>query len=493
MNYEETTMTDLSLRSRLDSLAALPTETEWVEFKHNNDDPELIGEYLSALSNAAVLHDQQRAWIVWGVRDEDHAVLGTTFKPRQSKVGNQELEGWLSTKVFPRIDFRIHEFDYAPDTRVVMFEIFPCWHTPVRFGDTEFIRVGSSKRRLKDYPEKERKLWERFRRTPFEKAICLENATGQRVLELIDYPGMFELLGIPLPEGRAAILEKLAQERVIVATTPDRFQITNLGAILFAKKLADFETLSRKAVRVIVYKGRNRVEAVREHMGTTGYAVGFESLVRYINEQLPSNEVLGQAFRHEFHMYPEIAIRELVANALIHQDFTVTGDGPKVEIFLDRVEITNPGRPLIDTLRFVDEPPQSRNEALAALMRRMHICEERGSGIDKTLFEIELHQLPAPDFRVTDHHTIALLFAAISMDRMDKRDRIRACYLHACLKQVSNEEMTNESLRKRLNMEDKDYPKASRIIREAIEAGLVKPHDPENRSRKHAKYLPFWA
>jgi ATP-dependent DNA helicase RecG len=486
-------MTDLSLQSRLDSLLSLPDETEWVEFKHNNADPDRIGEYLSALSNSAVLHDQQRAWMLWGVRNGDHAVVGTTFKPRRTKVGNQDLEGWLSTKVFPRLDFRIHEFEDASGAPVVMFEIFPCWHTPVRFGDTEFIRVGSTQRRLKDYPEKERQLWERFRRTPFEKAICLDNATGQRVLELIDYPGLFDLLGIPLPEGRAAILEKLVQERVILAGATDRFHITNLGGILFAKKLAEFETLARKAVRVVVYRGRNRVEGLREHVGTKGYATGFEEVVRYINEQLPSNEVLGQAFRREFRMFPEVAIRELVANALIHQDFTITGDGPKVEIFSDRVEITNPGRPLIDTLRFVDEPPQSRNEALASLMRRMHICEERGSGIDKTLFEIEVHQLPAPDFRVTDHHTVAVLFAAMPLDRMDKRDRVRACYLHACLKQVSNEEMTNESLRKRLDISDKDYPKASRIIREAIEANRVKPHDPNNRSRKHAKYLPFWA
>lgn len=486
-------MTDLSLQSRLDSLVALPAETEWVEFKLNRAEPEEIGEYLSALSNSAVLHDQQRAWLVWGVRDGDHAVVGTTFRPKQAKVGNQGLEGWLSTKVFPRIDFRIHEFEYVPGTPIVMFEVFPCWHTPVRFGDTEFIRVGSTKRRLKDYPEKERQLWDRFRRIPFEKAICVENATAQDVLDLLDYTGMFELLGIPLPEGRAAILDKLCQERVIASDTPDRFQISNLGAILFAKRLSDFDVLSRKAVRVIVYKGRNRVDALREQVGTKGYATGFAGMVGYINDQLPSNEVLGQAFRKEFRMYPEIAIRELVANALIHQDFSVSGDGPKVEIFTDRVEITNPGRPLIDTLRFVDEPPQSRNETLASLMRRMKICEERGSGIDKTLFEIELHQLPAPDFRVTDHHTVALLFAAMPLDRMEKRDRIRACYLHACLKQVSNEEMTNETLRKRLDIADKDYPKASRIIRETIEAGLVKPHDPDNRSRKHAKYLPFWA
>lgn len=486
-------MTQLTLQSRLDTLCALPAETEWVEFKHNNADPEVIGEYLSALSNSAVLYNQARAWLVWGVRDGDHAIVGTSFQPRRAKVGNQDLEGWLTTQTYPRLDFRIHEFEYRPGIPVVLFEIVPCWHTPVRFKDHEFIRVGSTKRRLKDYPEKERELWERFRRTPFEKAVCVDGVSGSRVLELLDYPSFFELLDLPLPEGRAGILEKFVQERFIAETGPDRFNITNLGAILFAKKLSDFDSLARKAVRVIIYKGTSRVETLREHTGAKGYANGFEGLIRYINEQLPANEVLGQAFRREVRMYPEIAIRELVANALIHQDFAVGGDGPKVEIFEDRVEITNPGRPLIDTLRFVDEPPQSRNEHLAGLMRRMNICEERGSGIDKTLFHIELHQLPAPDFRVTDLHTVAVLFASMPLQRMEKPDRIRACYLHACLKRVSNDVMTNESLRKRLDMPEKDYPKASRIIRETIEAGLVKPFDPDSKSRKHAKYLPFWA
>ena len=90
------------------------------------------------------------------------------------------------------------------------------------------------------------------------------------------------------------------------------------------------------------------------------------------------------------------AVRELVANALIHQDFSVTGAGPMVEIFDGRIEITNPGEPLVDTRRFLDNPPASRNEALTSLMRRFDICEERGSGIDKVVAEVERHQLPAP-------------------------------------------------------------------------------------------------
>ena len=484
---------DFSLSSRLDGLLALPQETEWVEFKHNNANPDSIGERLSALANSAILHDQSRAWMVWGIEDGTHQVLGTTFLPRKQKVGNQELEGWLSTQLHPRVDFRIHEWEYAPGKPVVLFEIFPCWHTPVRFREKEFIRVGSTTRPLRDYPEKERQLWDRFQRSPVEKGICMENLPDQRVVDLLDVQGFFDLLGLPSASGVHAVLERLEQEGCVLKRPDGRWDITNLGGLLCAKDLRQFPTLSRKCPRVIVYKGKNRVETLREPEFHRGYATGFEDLTRIIHDQLPANEVLGLALRREVRMYPEVAVRELVANALIHQDFAITGDGPKVEIFTDRVEITNPGRPLIDTLRFVDEPPRSRNEAMAALMRRMKICEERGSGIDKVLFHIEVHQLPAPEFRETGSHTITTLFSTRDLDRMEKPDRVRATYLHACLKHVSNEQMTNESLRKRLNIPDPDYPKASRIIRETIESKLIKPRDMESKSRKHAKYLPFWA
>jgi predicted HTH transcriptional regulator len=196
--------------------------------------------------------------------------------------------------------------------------------------------------------------------------------------------------------------------------------------------------------------------------------------------------------RREVPLYPELAIRELVANALIHQDFTIRGTGPLVEIFDDRIEITNPGKPLIDTLRFLDEPPQSRNESLAKLMRRLNICEERGTGIDKVISQVELFQLPAPEFRVTESHTIAILYAPQKLTEMEKADKTRACYQHACLQYVSNAAMTNTTLRKRFGIEEQNYSIASRIIADTISAGLIKPHDPASTSRKLAKYLPYW-
>jgi ATP-dependent DNA helicase RecG len=212
-----------------------------------------------------------------------------------------------------------------------------------------------------------------------------------------------------------------------------------------------------------------------------------------VNDQLPTNEQIGVALRSEMRMYPELAIRELVANALIHQDLNMRGDGPMVEIFSDRIEITNPGQPLIDPLRFIDEPPQSRNEALASFMRRMNMCEERGSGIDKVVFEVEFFQLPAPKFLVTENHTKVVLFAHRKLSSMDRQDKIRACYQHACLLFVSNQRMTNATLRKRLSIQEQNYATASRIIGDTIQQKLVKPYDPESSSRKLASYVPFWA
>ena len=485
-------MSSPELISRLKELLLLSEETEWVEFKCNYANPEEIGEYLSALSNLAGLHKKDAGYLVWGIENLSRKVVGTTFKPRQQKAGNQELESWLALHLSPRIDFKIHEFLYN-ELPVVLLQVQPCQHTPVRFRDTEFIRIGSYKKKLKEFPEKERALWNQLSLTPFEKGLASKGVTGDQALSLLDYPAYFELIGQNLPANKSGILERLEMEKILVKKGNDRFDITNLGAILFAKRLTDFEGISRKAVRVIIYKGNNRIETFKEQAGNKGYATGFAGLIAYINDQLPRNEQMGQALRKEVSMYPEIAIRELVANTIIHQDFTITGDSPLVEIFSDRIEITNSGTPLINTLRFIDEPPQSRNEALASFMRRLNICEERGSGFDKVIFQIEFYQLPAPEFTVTQNHTKVTLFTFKKLSQMNKKDKMRACYQHACLRYVSNQQMTNASLRTRFSIEEKNYAIASRIIAETIEANLVKPYDPNNTSRKLAKYVPFWA
>jgi len=472
-------------------LCALPRESEWVEFKVNDAEPQTIGEYISALANSAALVGQALAYLVWGVRNEDHAIVGTQFNPHAARIGNEELESWLLRLLEPKIDFRFFSVEIEGH-RVVLLEIGLAVRHPVRFSGQEFIRVGSYKKKLKDYPEKERALWRIFDQTPFEDGIATERASGDDVLRLLDYPTYFDLLERPLPANREGILEALLDDRIIRSSNAGGWDITNLGAILFAKRLDTFHALRRKVVRVIQYRGTDRTETLKEQEDNKGYAAGFEGLISYINGLLPANEVIGAALRKSTPMFPELAVRELVANALIHQDFFVTGAGPMVEIFDDRIEITNPGEPLVDTQRFVDTPPRSRNEALASLMRRFRICEERGSGIDKVVFQVELFQLPAPLFESPEGFTRTVLFAHKALSAMDKADRVRACYLHACLRFVTRQDMTNTSLRVRFGVEEQNRSTVSRLIREAVEARAIVPADP-GAAPKLMRYLPFWA
>jgi predicted HTH transcriptional regulator len=479
------------LASLVRELCALPRETEWVEFKVNDAEPQAIGEYLSALANAAALVGKAFAYLVWGVGDEDHAIVGTTFNPHTAQVGNEELESWLLRLLEPKIEFRFFTVD-IDERRIVLLEIARAARHPVRFSGQEYIRVGTYKKKLKDFPEKERALWRIFDQLPFEDGIAIERAAEDDVLVLLDYPAYFDLLEQPLPANREGIIEALAADRLIRRSEAGGWNITHLGAILFAKRLDAFHALRRKAVRVIQYRGNSRTETLKEQEGTKGYACGFEGLIGYINGLLPANEVIERALRKSVPMFPELAVRELVANALIHQDFFVIGAGPLVEIFEDRIEITNPGEPLIDTQRFVDTPPRSRNEVLASLMRRFRICEERGSGIDKVVAQVELYQLPAPLFENPDGSTRAVLFAHKPLSAMDKGERVRACYLHACLRYVTRQPMTNASLRERLGIDDRNIATASRVLGESVDAGVIVIADPGVGTRIRS-YLPFWA
>ena len=486
-----TQRSDANLKGVLHELRQLPAETEWVEFKHNKALPVDIGEYISGLSNSAALEGQVSAWMVWGVEDGNHDILGTGFKPSLTKVGEEELENWLLRSLSPKIDFRFHSF-IDDDKPIVALEIAAAYKHPVQFQGIEYIRVGSYKKKLKDFPDKEKALWRVFDNTPFEREIAAEDVAIDEVLRLLDYPAYFDLLGLNLPDGKTAIVEALEADDMVVRNDAGRWNITNLGAVLFAKQLSDFPHLRRKATRVIQYDGRNKIKTLKEQLGNKGYAVGFEGLVRYINSLLPSNEVIGEALRKTVPMFPELAIRELVANAMIHQDFHLRGTGLTIELYDDRLEITNPGKPLVDVDRLLNSPPKSRNEALASFMRRIGVCEERGSGVDKVVFETELYQLPAPLFEAGEEYTQAVLFAHKSLNEMDKADRVRACYLHACLKVAERDYMTNASLRKRFGVEGKNSATVSRFIKEAVADGAVQPYD-EDASRKYMKYVPFWA
>ena len=314
---------------------------------------------------------------------------------------------------------------------------------------------------------------------------------AQGVVDLLDTQTFFELLKLPYPRERDGVIDRLMRERLL-DEVEGGYAIRRLGALLLAKRFEDFTDLARKAPRVVVYTGPSKAETRLDQTGTKGYAVGFQGLVRFVMAQLPQNEVIEDSLRKEVKLVPEVMIRELVANALIHQDLMMGGASVMVEVYSNRVEISNPGEPVVPVERFIDGY-QSRNERLADLMRRMHICEEKSSGIDRVIHAAEECELPAPYFRAVHRRTSVTIFGRRDFEEMDRADRVRACYQHCALSWVRSECMTNESLRQRFHLPEAKRAIASQIIAATMEARLIKADERVGTSRKYARYLPFWA
>lgn len=479
-------MEEKEFKDLIDEILSYSSENEWIEFKVNNDNPQMIGEYLSALSNSSCLHKTKHGYLVYGIEDETLDIVGTNFKPNKEKgKGNENLENWLLRLLNPRIDFEIIEGTYDGKD-IVVFKIDSAKKNPVEFNSVPYIRVSSYKKKLKDYPEKERSLWRILNGIVFEEGIALEKVEEKDLFELLDYTSYFSLMKLGLPKNSDAILEKLEEEKLIIKKG-QRYSITNLGAILFAKDLNKFPKLSRKKIRVIFYDGISRTGDTREREHKEGHAVLFADLIQYILDQLPANEVIRKALREDVLVYPPIAIRELLGNVLVHQDFFKEGTGPMIEFFSNRVEFTNPGEPLINVNRFIDHAPISRNDKLASFMRRIKICEERGSGIDKVIESIELYQLPAPEFLSDGNFMKVVMYSHRTFREMTKDDRIRACWQHCVLKYISRQYMTNKTLRERFNLSGKnDYVQVSKVIGATVEKKYIKKDD-SNR------YVPIWA
>ncbi len=464
---------------QIDLWCSAPSETPRLEFKEakNQFDSQKLFEYCIAIANEG----------------GGHLVLGVANAPPRKVVGTSAFNNpiAMAEKVFHSIGFRVDiEEVRHPDGRVVVFQI------PMRPRGTAYHLNGAYWMRSGEalVPMSEDQLRKIFKEgePDWLEEHCSKGLTAERVLELLDTKTFFRLLHLPYPTERSGVVSALLQERIIDGIDGS-FAIRRLGALLIANDLNDFADLKRKAARVIEYKKSSKIDTtIMDRTAKKGYAVGFQGLIRFINQHLPQNEVIEHALRREAKLIPEIAIRELVANALIHQDLSMAGSSVMVEIYINRLEISNPGEPIVPVERFIDGY-QSRNERLADLMRRMGICEERSSGIDKVVSTAEMYQLPAPDFRAAQKRTSVVIYGPRDFSEMDRETRIRACYQHSALKWVMAERMTNQSLRKRFHLPESKSAVVSQVIAASTEEGMIKLDKQAGTSRKFARYLPFWA
>ena len=193
----------------------------------------------------------------------------------------------------------------------------------------------------------------------WEKGIAKSFVSTRDVHQLLDVPEYFRLTKQKIPGDMEEVATVLAHDSLISKDVGGRWNIFNLGAALFASDVSQFEGITRKVVRVVRYSGITRSDTAKEWAGNKGYAVGFDALAEFVNEKLPKEETIRRSLRFQRPLYPKIAIRELIANALLHQDMTISGTGPLIEIFIEysilhsvprsflpRLQVHGPGRRL---------------------------------------------------------------------------------------------------------------------------------------------------
>ena len=471
------------------SLNPVPHELNELDWKEDiSPRADKLAQHISAFSNYP-----GGGVIVFGIESKTAKLVGVNKEQSEkiieqlSAVGRDALEPMVS------ID---HSIEIYQETALLFVHIKESATKPVHLkGKTladAFIRSGGCTRKASRQDIGSLML---NSKTPqFEELHATKVKSELEVLTSLDYKTIFQLLEKPTPKEPKEILFWMKNEKMIEEVDGIGYYITNFGALAAANNLLEFDGLARKAIRVIKYKGLNKIETEKEFPGSKGYAIAFERLVEFVKQLLPSSEIIKTALRAETTVYPEIALRELFANALIHQDFTIKGTGPIIEIFEDRISITNPGKllPSKKIERLIGTNPESRNELLASSFRRFKICEERGSGFTKTIAAIELFGLPPLKFEEMESAFRVTMYAPKSFAQLSEQERIEACYQHSIIKYLSSGSMNNASLRERFKMSERQRPQVSLVIKNAIEAGKIKQKDPENTSTKYVEYIPYW-
>jgi predicted HTH transcriptional regulator len=460
-----------------------------LEFKENNADPEEIGRCVAACANAAVLEERDRAFVVWGIENRTKRRVGTTVNLGGLRKGNENFSNWISRLLEPRLMLEFLDFEDQGQAFAIMV-IEPSYDRPVRFSGTEYIRIGENIRKLADFREHERALWIATGRRKFEDAVALPHQTAEQVLDLLSSDTYYGLSSRPKPSSDE-IVRQFCGARFIREDLEGGYDITNLGAIVLANDITRFPSIQSKSVRVVQYAGTTKERSTAEQEGRKGYAVGFQGLMKFMVERMPTEERYVNGVRRQVPVYSLTATREIIANALIHQDFTITGTGPVIEMYEDRIEVINPGDSLIDLDRIIDER-RSRNEKLAAAMRDLGLCEERGGGIDKAIMEIERMSLPAPEFYRSENSMRVVIFGPKAFSQLSRGDKVWSCYCHSVVRWLQRDYMSNASLRERFSLKDEDYQAVSGVISSARKDGRIREAE-AGQGRRNAKYIPYWA
>ena len=399
------------LNEKLKELLSLPSETEWAEFKHNNSAPQMIGEYISAMSNAAALLSEPFAYIVWGIEDTTHNIVGTTFKPRNQKgAGSEDLEPWLNKLLAPRVNFRIFEFQSECGKPIVMFEIQAANTAPVAFSGRRYIRVGSHKKPLSEHPERERSLWEIVSGpvVDWSAEICEAATTDALDPEAIkrarsEYAERFE--GDPKKSHLATEVWEWDDETFLnkIRLAVDG-KLTRAALILLGKPESVHHLAPANVRMSWILKDASNVEQDYRHYDPP-FLLAVDELLDNIRNLTLRHLPDGTVFPVNVSQYDPWVLRETLHNCIAHQDYSMAGRIIIVEQ-PDSLLFTNLGAfypASVEEVVVRDSPQElSANPLLAQAMVNLNMIDTIGSGIKRTFRIQRDRNFPMPSYDLSD-------------------------------------------------------------------------------------------
>ncbi len=474
-------------------LASEKKESEVVEFKQNNFDPSMIGEDISALANAAAVLGEEKAYMVWGISDKEFDLVGTTFDPDKTKIGNEGLRNWLSTQLQPRLFIDFHKVSEDGKNYVIL-EIEKSRGLVTSFKKTPYCRVGSYTKPLKEFPLIEKKLWAKLNDAVPEERLVAFDLTESEVASKLSFSTYFQTLGTPIPSTLEEMLRRLANDGMVKKQDNGLYSITLMGALLLANNLSDFSSLGRKEITITLFEGETKIQNRESKEFKSGYLLSFEEAISYLKSfTLQRTFVNEKGYTASSYFYPDIVLREGLTNAIIHQDLLERGAGPMVNITSTFIEFVNPGNLKISPDHIIDAEPIAENEKLSSFLRRAGIGDARGTGFDKMENALEEARMLSPSVHELSSSVSVYVYAQKPFSKWSLEEKLSAAYYHACLFYYSaGKPMTNETLRNRFGLNAKDKSIVSRIIRTAVERGLLKIQN-ETASDKNRSYVPYWA
>jgi ATP-dependent DNA helicase RecG len=394
-------MTEEQLLAELQVLLSLPSENEVVEFKKASTSFEIeeLGEYFSALSNEANLKGKPYAWLVFGIEDKTHKIVGSNFKNKGTELN--KLKKLIADKTTGNIGFiDIHVLNLA-EGRVVMFQIPPAPQgIPIAYAGHCYAREHESLVPLND--EKRDRI--RSQTSVDWSAVIIPDASIFDLdSEAIEKAKVEFLRRNPT---KAEEMEEWSNQKFLdKAKLTKGGKITRTALLLLGKEESEHYLGSCDAkIRWILKDSKGETQG--SEIICLPFLLAIDKVYQKIRNVKYRYAKEGTLFPEEVLRYDPFNIREPLNNCIAHRDYSISGRINVVEFESEKLVFSNVGTFIPGSVERVvekDTPEERyRNTFLVEAMRNLNMVETEGGGIKKVFKNQSDRFFPLPEYDFAD-------------------------------------------------------------------------------------------